>query len=41
MNAVLASAWQFRVRPPQRGGQSLVGSWVRIRISYGDRASRL
>jgi periplasmic protein TonB len=40
MNAVLASTWQFRVRPPQRGGQPLVGSWVRIRISYGDRASR-
>lgn len=42
MNAVLASTWQYQVRPPVRGNQSLVGSWVRIRISYtmgGPRAS--
>lgn len=37
---VRSAAWQFRVRPPRKGGKSLIGAWVQIRFDLIDRSTR-
>lgn len=33
-SAVRQAAWQFRVKPPRKNGQPMIGEWVRIRVDY-------
>ena len=38
--SILQAAWQFRVLPPRLGGKAMVGSWVRIKITFSERDAK-
>jgi len=38
--AMRQAAWQFQVRPQRVDSKLLVGSWVRIHISFGDKGDK-
>lgn len=35
--AMRQAAWQFRIRPPRRNGEPIIGAWVRIHFTWTAR----